>query len=289
MKRFYIFTILFFMAGWIFHVNAQDLIFLRDGRVIEAKVTEISPTQIMFRNYGNEEGQVTAISAAGVLSIRYENGLVEIINPDSLTSSIASPIEQAPAQPPKPKTAMNPDRLTFGLSTELSGWLLFGPSIQAEFTKGRFNAQLSVRAPTLGLLSLYVPYADDGPTYSIDEQMTSSIGFGAAINYFRHSRVGGFFIGVLAEVVNTRFEAYHSWYDDNYEKKEDYNKYSLDSFVLAINIGYKFVTPSSIYFRTGLNLGVLFWETLSSFNGIYKPESYFVPYFHTDLAIGFNF
>lgn len=88
MKR--ILIIAFVLFGWsVFSANAQDLIVLRDGNVIEAKVTEITPTEIKYKRFNNLNGPVIVISKTDVLSIRYENKTTEVIN-------------QSPSQPGMP-------------------------------------------------------------------------------------------------------------------------------------------------------------------------------------------
>jgi len=77
MKRFFVFAALCLFAGGVFSANALDLIILRDGNVIEAKVMEISPTEIRYRRADNLNGPLRVIPVASVLSIRYENGTVE--------------------------------------------------------------------------------------------------------------------------------------------------------------------------------------------------------------------
>jgi len=77
MKRFYIFAALCLFAGGVFSANAQDMIILRDGNVIEAKVMEVSPTEIRYKRPDHLDGPVRVIYTANVLSIRYENGYVE--------------------------------------------------------------------------------------------------------------------------------------------------------------------------------------------------------------------
>jgi len=42
MKKFCIFISVFVFIGGLFSVNAQDIIVLRDGNMVEAKVTETS-------------------------------------------------------------------------------------------------------------------------------------------------------------------------------------------------------------------------------------------------------
>jgi hypothetical protein len=79
MKRVFIFVSVFFIGG-LFSLNALDLIVLRDGNMIDAKVLEISPTEIRYKRADNLNGPTIIILRDTVLSIRYENGIVEVIN-----------------------------------------------------------------------------------------------------------------------------------------------------------------------------------------------------------------
>jgi len=78
MKRYLIFSVLF--LGCLFILNAQDLIVLRDGNIIEAIVVEVSPTEIRYRRFDHQDGPIYVVLAINVLSIRYANGRTEIIN-----------------------------------------------------------------------------------------------------------------------------------------------------------------------------------------------------------------
>ena len=80
MKKFYIFISVFVFIGGLFSVNAQDIIVLRDGNMIEAKVTEISATEIRYKRFSHLDGPTIVVSINNVLSIRYENGTVEVFN-----------------------------------------------------------------------------------------------------------------------------------------------------------------------------------------------------------------
>jgi hypothetical protein len=81
MKRLVIYLTVFLFWGGVFSVYAQDLIVLRDGNMIEAKVTEISPTEIRYKRASHLDGPTIVVLAPYVLSIRYANGKVDIINP----------------------------------------------------------------------------------------------------------------------------------------------------------------------------------------------------------------
>ena len=56
-----------------------DVITMKDGKDIEAKVLEISTTEIKYKNCGNLEGPTISVLRKEVFSIKYANGTKEII------------------------------------------------------------------------------------------------------------------------------------------------------------------------------------------------------------------
>jgi hypothetical protein len=89
MKRLCIFVSVFFICG-LFSVNALDMIVLKDGNMIEAKVLEMSPTEIRYKRADNLNGPTIVLPVDRVLSIRYENGVLDIINPGPSNASPAA-------------------------------------------------------------------------------------------------------------------------------------------------------------------------------------------------------
>jgi len=114
-----------FCAGGVFSVNAQDSIILKNGNVIEAKVTEISPTEIRYRRFNNLDGPVIVIPADSVLSIRYENGIVETIN-EAVSGVTGSASGEAAGDTPAP---VQQPGLTTGLTAILQNVLNSLPAI----------------------------------------------------------------------------------------------------------------------------------------------------------------
>ena len=97
MNKFNLFTILFFTLA--VSVSALDTIVLTNGTIIDAKVEEITPAEIRYRRADNLRGPLIFINKSDVLSIRYENGIVEIMNP------VSAPTPAVPASPSAPPLA----------------------------------------------------------------------------------------------------------------------------------------------------------------------------------------
>ena len=72
-----ILAVVFLFIGGVVFVNAQDLIILRDGNVIEARVLEISPSEIRYKRFNNLDDPTIVLPTANVVSIRYENGTLD--------------------------------------------------------------------------------------------------------------------------------------------------------------------------------------------------------------------
>jgi hypothetical protein len=153
-------------------------------------------------------------------------------------------------------TAMNPDKLNFGFNINPGGFLGYGPSLCFEFTKGKFNTEINVIFP-LGFTSL----------------LTRGIHPGAGgllmFNYFRPGRLGGVYAGGGLGYIWHREWLYD---DDSYDPS--YDDFDVHVFTFGLNIGYKFVTRSGIYFRTGgyLGMGLNFGSPYGIVSGYIKPD-----------------
>ena len=243
MKRFIFFAIVFLFMVGIFSVNAQDLIILKDGNIIEAKITEISQIEIKYKRFNHLDGPIIVIPKINILSIRYENGSSEIINAIANTNSINLHSKR------HSNKAMNQDKFIFGINANAGGALGYiwegatGTGINFEFGKGNFNSEINLIFPTFGF------------------------GFLATFNGFWPSQIGGFYLGGGAGFLY--FGIYIS------EK----NVYMFSSVPLGINIGYKFVTKSGIYFRTG---------TFAAFDFGFIWEDVLPFFIKPDLAIGWT-
>lgn len=88
-------TITFFFCCFIF-LSAQDMITLRSGDDIEAKVIEVGEETIVYKKFGNQDGPNYRIATNKVFRIKYQNGETELfeekINADPEKSTVS--IEQ---------------------------------------------------------------------------------------------------------------------------------------------------------------------------------------------------
>ena len=69
---------------------AQYIITKKDGTDIQAKVTEVSDSQIVFKKFSNPDGPSYKMDVADILMITYENGEREMYNVETAKSDIPS-------------------------------------------------------------------------------------------------------------------------------------------------------------------------------------------------------
>lgn len=69
---------------------SQDLITKRNSEDIQAKVIEVTTTEIKYKKFDNQNGPTFTLLKSDVLMIRYENGSKDIINESQNTSSTNS-------------------------------------------------------------------------------------------------------------------------------------------------------------------------------------------------------
>jgi len=220
MKAFSIFTVVFLLIG-ICSVAAQDMIILKDGNMIEAKVTEISKTEIRYKRFEHLDGPTIVIPSSSVLSIKYQNGTYEIINADAKSGQKNAQTEKIVTQDEEsPKiTAISTDKFLFAFNANAGSLLSYngivGPSLCIELGYNGWFSEINFLFPLYG-------------------------GFGISItsNGFWHSKIGGFYLGGGLEFIFPLTND-GGWY-----------------YPLGLNSGYKFVTKSGIYFRTGIFAGV---------------------------------
>jgi len=238
MKSFGIFYVVFLAVG-LWSVTAQDLVILREGSVIEAKVMEISPTEIRYKRFDYLDGPTVIVPTSNVLSIRYENGKVESINASSIAGQKNNNVE----------SAIDQNKFIFGINANAGGALSMlidgnagGPGINIELGKGRFNGEINLMFPLGGFGALFT------------------------FNGFFPSKIGGFYLGGGIGFL----------FHEVYSSSSGYIAFSLP---VGGNIGYKFVTKSGLFFRTGIFVGFDFGYIWSgTFPVCIKP----------DLAIGWT-
>ena len=76
-------------------LKAQDIIIMRNGDEVQAKVEEVGQTEIKYKKFSNLEGPSYSVSKAQVFMIRYENGQRDVFEAPRPPANV----QQAPSAP----------------------------------------------------------------------------------------------------------------------------------------------------------------------------------------------
>lgn len=99
-----------------FSIQAQDLITTRDGKDINAKITEVGKNEIKYKLFENLEGPTYVIATSDLLMIRYENGSKEIFTQNEKTELPKGNLESNEIINDNAKNRMNID---YGVSDKV--------------------------------------------------------------------------------------------------------------------------------------------------------------------------
>lgn len=174
--------------------KAQDNIVLKNGTEIQARVLEVSPTQIKYRRQDNPDGPTYTTGTADVLLLKYANGTKDVLgNAPTRPGLMSLPPLSAPALGTAPTmtipaTGLDGLRYHGGLfsrhftngagnrlyATEVRSLLMTQPDALSAFDRGRSLRRLSVVAAvgTVALLGTGIGLAlADGNGMGHGEQL----------------------------------------------------------------------------------------------------------------------
>ena len=69
--------LLLFMIGIFTHSTAQDSETMKSGEVIQAKVMEVTNSEVKIKKLENLDGPIYTLLKYDILTIRYENGIID--------------------------------------------------------------------------------------------------------------------------------------------------------------------------------------------------------------------
>ena len=73
-----LFILIFLVLGFLSY--SQDILYLSNGDKLSAKITEINPTDVKYKDFTNLNGPTYVISNSELVLIQYSNGTTQVIN-----------------------------------------------------------------------------------------------------------------------------------------------------------------------------------------------------------------
>ena len=84
------------IIGSCLSVSAQDIITKKDGSDIQAKILEVTTSEVKYKKYSNLDGPVFTMPKSEILIVRYENGENEVFNDNQKTVALNTDNNVAP-------------------------------------------------------------------------------------------------------------------------------------------------------------------------------------------------
>lgn len=213
---------IFLLAGMLFVLtaNAQDVIKLRDGREVQAKISDITQDEIKYKNYDYQDGPTFTIDKSDVLTIQYANGVVEEIK---AAPKLPKQQEEESGSFWNPSLYTNQHVAAFSPYIDLGGFIMSGGKIGIEARWRRLAASVAYKTgPSKFYWSLGGDY-DDG-SYDLESLSGSGVATGFKVLLPSPNSNTVVHVGMVNEITSMKyvFSKYSSgrvsdsWYTDYY-------------------------------------------------------------------------
>lgn len=174
MKRIVLFA---FCSMALLSAKAQDIIIFTSGEEVEAKVVEVSDTEVKYKTWSNQTGPTWVKKTSDIFMIRYENGTKQ-----TFSTATQQPVQQQPIQQQVfiPTTSPN---IAFRPTREINNSFCFGVSVKGGYKRTSFmpgGGLLDYNASRWSLS--YASYLDFYPS-QVRKNGSPFCGFGVELMY----------------------------------------------------------------------------------------------------------
>jgi hypothetical protein len=201
-----LFIFIFLVLGFLSY--SQDILYLSNGDKLSAKITEINPTDVKYKDFTNLGGPTYVISNSELVLIQYSNGTTQVINsnPRPIEPKKESPVTTNAKLLETKKTklpnlyymnsnllSINALALTNGDVTLIYDRELFNCKMSVSFLGGyNFNSRM-------GVLNSFISDTKDNAKKNYD--------VGLGINYMpKNTKRVQYFIGVLGKYMSYNYK-----------------------------------------------------------------------------------
>lgn len=278
---------IFLLAGMLFVLtaNAQDVIKLRDGREVQAKISDITQDEIKYKNYDYQDGPTFTIDKSDVLTIQYANGVVEEIK---AAPKLPKQQQEESGSFWKPELWTNQHPAAISGYIDLGGKIMSGAKIGVQARWRRLEASIAYKGCPSRFWWSIGDDTDDAELQSLEGK-----GFNYTFRVYLPTANSNnvFHVGMANEIT-----------DLNYVYVEPNNDNATDTwwatmYSTGLGGGMTHYMDNGLFFRGSVYLG------LSVMTGYYKYEHYsgsthsfywskdqvWFPFYGTvELAVGFE-
>ncbi|MDF2451792.1 MAG: hypothetical protein K0S26_1296 [Bacteroidota bacterium] len=271
-------------------VIAQDIIYTTGGNKLQAKVLEINPTNIKYKDHSNLEGPTYVIIKTDVVLIKYSNGITEVINSNPATLGPktentvvnSSKPSESTNNAAKQKTVEKPPFNLYYLNNNMlsiNALALANGDVTLMYDRDLLDSKVSLTFlggysfnSRMGGLNGFIADSKDNAKKKYD------LGFG--VNFMpRNTKRVQYFIGLLGKYMSYDYQNVI----DTTNNQKQYEKASAYQMAVMLSNGWVFRVSPNFNFK-------LFGAIGAPINSVaLKPEYIGVPKVYLGYCFGYRF
>jgi hypothetical protein len=238
-------------------INAQDLMTLKNGDEVKAKVIEINESEIKYKNFENQEGPTRILLKSEVFSIKYQNGTKDIFNDEAVKTinnntgpvyqNNTGPVKQIIIeQPPAPDKRFDKDSSDFAKTRRKR---FGGPRVGATFIGNGLASDYMMANGKQPIITQF-GWQFEGRLFTTENGTQGLIEFVPLIGGIEQ----GIFIPSASLVLGIRGgekRIFEFGIGPNFSVTRDYKSNEVGSFGVVIAVGTSFKS-GNIYFPVTL-------------------------------------
>ena len=249
---------------------AQDIVILKNGTSIDAKVLEVDDNSVRYKKFNNPDGPTYTAKKETISEIRYKNGSKEIFNQAKATSPDKNPNSVWWTKARETKLGFWMDPLGLAQWGPMVGVVIrMGTNFDIKAYVRYYNGEFPLNDETFDNYEYY--YYDD---YYHDGKGYFDQGFGLGLEFSKlfATTHGNWHAGFLAEIATIQADHSYSFgYSDRYAKNNDsysYNNYyttysgvvidlPITQYIFALTGGYTLRFNNRFFIDFSLQSGVI--------------------------------
>ena len=249
---------------------AQDIVILKNGTSIDAKVLEVDDNSVRYKKFNNPDGPTYTAKKETISEIRYKNGSKEIFNQAKATSPDKNPNSVWWTKARETKLGFWMDPLGLAQWGPMLGVVIrMGTNFDIKAYVRYYNGEFPLNDETFDNYEYY--YYDD---YYHDGKGYFDQGFGLGLEFSKlfATTHGNWHAGFLAEIATIQADHSYSFgYSDRYAKNNDsysYNNYyttysgvvidlPITQYIFALTGGYTLRFNNRFFIDFSLQSGVI--------------------------------
>jgi hypothetical protein len=240
---------LFLFAGILFVLtaSAQDVIKMKDGKEIQAKISEITQDEIKYKNFDYQDGPTFTINKSDVSTITYANGMTEEVKATSKPAQATSSEESGSFWNPTLYT--NQHVAALSPYVDLGGFIMSGGKIGIEARWRRLAASVAFKTgPSKFYWTLGGEY-DDG-SYDLESLSGSGVATGFKVLLPSPNKNTVAHVGIVNEITNIKYVF------SKYSSGRVSDSWNTDYYSTGFGGGFTHYKDNGLFFRASAYFGI---------------------------------